>query len=108
MKMRKIYLALLQNRSSKKYFISRYFYENNDQAKEYHGHNFIRLITEYPIEICVSDINDVLKERIEELKQDLKEESNHNNSHIASMISGEIDGINFALEKIKEHTNENK
>lgn len=97
-----IYFALLQNRSSKRYFVSRFFYENEELAKEYHGHNFIRLITEFPIEVCTSDINDVLKERIEELKIDLKNESNHNNSHIASMISGEIDGINFALEKIKE------
>lgn len=103
---KKIYFALLQNSSSKKYFVSRFFYENDEQAREYHGHNFIRLITEFPIEVCASDINEVLKERIEELKQDLKDENNHNNSHMAYMISGKTEGIYFTLEKIKELQND--
>lgn len=50
----------------------------------------------------INALMDEIDTRIIDLRGDLRDEPDHNKNHIASMISGEIDGLEWVKEQMKE------
>lgn len=50
----------------------------------------------------INSLLEEIEERLEELRIDLREQPNPNVNHMASMIVGEIDGLKWVKDKMRE------